>query len=351
MKFYIVGGWVRDYLRGEPSYDKDWVVVGANEAQMREAGFIALDAAFPVFLHPVTKQEYALARIERKVAKGYRGFDLHAEADVSLEEDLARRDLTINAMALDPLSQQIIDPFGGQKDWADQRLRHVSAAFADDPLRLIRLARFYATFPKSWIDPETLALCKEIVRRKELTSVARERIRLEIQKTYERSAVPLRFWQALFEMGAHSELFPSLNMTFLDQECVHECVQHTQPFLKGLFDLRAYFDMRDEKAFYDLFRFSQEEKKIWAFACDLSSLEASVDHLVHFVLRHRWLQNHSYFYKGYELAIDPVWDWDFLIRVREVLTQVDLSDLYSADIPDKKQRVYEIYKTALSSLL
>src|SRR5829696_7437851 len=139
MDCYVVGGAVRDELLGRPVHDRDWVVVGATPQQMLDRGFVPVGKDFPVFLHPVTKEEYALARTERKTAPGYHGFSFHAEPGVTLEEDLARRDLTINAMAQDE-DGRLIDPFGGRDDLGARRLRHVSAAFGEDPVRILRLA-------------------------------------------------------------------------------------------------------------------------------------------------------------------------------------------------------------------
>ena len=148
MKAYVVGGAVRDQLMGVPSNDRDWVVVGATPEQMVAAGFTPVGRDFPVFLHPQTHEEYALARTERKSGAGYHGFVFHAAPDVTLEQDLARRDLTINAMALDPDSGALIDPFGGAADLRAGVLRHVSDAFAEDPVRLLRVARFAARWPR-----------------------------------------------------------------------------------------------------------------------------------------------------------------------------------------------------------
>ena len=144
MKAYVVGGAVRDQLMGVPSNDRDWVVVGATPEQMVAAGFTPVGRDFPVFLHPQTHEEYALARTERKSGAGYHGFVFHTAPDVTLEQDLARRDLTINAMALDPDTGALVDPFGGAADVRAGVLRHVSDAFAEDPVRLLRVARFAA---------------------------------------------------------------------------------------------------------------------------------------------------------------------------------------------------------------
>src|SRR5512142_3165927 len=153
MKVYQVGGSVRDELLGLPVQDRDWVVVGADPAQMTRLGYRPVGADFPVFLHPQTHEEYALARTERKTAPGYKGFAFHAAPDVTLEQDLERRDLTINAMARDERGA-LVDPYGGASDLAAGVLRHVSAAFCEDPLRVLRVARFAARFDFT-VAPET----------------------------------------------------------------------------------------------------------------------------------------------------------------------------------------------------
>ena len=164
---FKVGGCVRDRLLREqgvdaPTGDIDWVVTGATPEAMLARGFIPVGADFPVFLHPSTHEEYALARTERKTAKGYHGFTFYTAPDVTLEEDLRRRDLTINAMAEDNKGN-IIDPWGGQADIKSRVLRHVSEAFCEDPVRILRLARFAARFPDFAVAPETLALCRQMV--------------------------------------------------------------------------------------------------------------------------------------------------------------------------------------------
>ncbi|MDP3204497.1 MAG: multifunctional CCA tRNA nucleotidyl transferase/2'3'-cyclic phosphodiesterase/2'nucleotidase/phosphatase, partial [Hydrogenophaga sp.] len=169
MKTYLVGGAVRDALMSRASntpeashVDRDWVVVGATPEAMVQQGFLPVGRDFPVFLHPVTREEYALARTERKSSPGYRGFVVHSEPGVTLEDDLARRDLTINAMAVaadqanDPASAQIIDPHNGQRDLQQRVLRHVTDAFTEDPVRILRLARFAARFPDFSVARETL---------------------------------------------------------------------------------------------------------------------------------------------------------------------------------------------------
>ena len=169
MQVYLVGGAVRDQLLNHPVYDKDWVVVGATVDEMLEQGFQPVGKDFPVFIHPKTGEEYALARTERKSGKGYTGFQYFASPDVSLEEDLIRRDLTINAMARAE-DGSIVDPYGGRRDLEARVFRHVSAAFAEDPVRILRLARFAARFADFRVADETLALMKTMVAEGEVVA-------------------------------------------------------------------------------------------------------------------------------------------------------------------------------------
>jgi tRNA nucleotidyltransferase (CCA-adding enzyme) len=181
MRIYQVGGAVRDRLLGEPAGDRDWVVVGATAEQMLALGYTPVGRDFPVFLHPVTREEHALARTERKSAPGYRGFVVHADPAVTLEDDLQRRDLTINAMALDDQGA-LIDPFGGARDLRAGVLRHVSEAFAEDPVRILRLARFAARWPAFTVADETLALCARMVEAGEADALVPERVWQELSR-------------------------------------------------------------------------------------------------------------------------------------------------------------------------
>ncbi|OYU26860.1 MAG: multifunctional CCA tRNA nucleotidyl transferase/2'3'-cyclic phosphodiesterase/2'nucleotidase/phosphatase [Burkholderiales bacterium PBB2] len=212
MKSYLVGGAVRDALLSWPVKDRDWVVVGADPAAMRAAGYQAVGRDFPVFLHPETHEEYALARTERKTAPGYHGFAFHAAPDVTLEQDLARRDLTINAMAQDA-NGQIIDPYGGQRDLAARVLRHVSPAFAEDPVRILRLARFAARFEGFTVAPETLALMREMVAAGEVDALVAERVWQEFAKGL-MEAQPARMIEVLRDCGALARLAPELEALF-----------------------------------------------------------------------------------------------------------------------------------------
>ena len=181
---YCVGGAVRDALLGLPSQDRDYLVVGATPAAMVDAGFRPVGQDFPVFLHPHTQAEYALARTERKSGHGYKGFVFHASPDVGLEDDLVRRDLTINAMAVDSAGH-LHDPFAGQADLAQRRLRHVSHAFAEDPVRLLRLARFLARWPDFTVDAKTESLCRDMVMQGEVDALVPERVWQELWRGLE----------------------------------------------------------------------------------------------------------------------------------------------------------------------
>jgi tRNA nucleotidyltransferase (CCA-adding enzyme) len=206
MQRYVVGGAVRDSLLGEPVHDRDWVVVGETPERMIAAGFQPVGRDFPVFLHPATNEEHALARTERKSGRGYRGFVVQAAPDVTLDEDLARRDLTINAMARDE-SGRIIDPYGGQQDLRDGVLRHVSPAFVEDPVRILRLARFAARWPAFHIAPETLALLRQMVEAGEVEALVPERVWQEFARgLMERR--PSRMLEVLNACGALPKLIP-----------------------------------------------------------------------------------------------------------------------------------------------
>jgi tRNA nucleotidyltransferase (CCA-adding enzyme) len=208
---YQVGGSVRDSLLGIVSHDRDWVVIGERAENLLALGYKQVGADFPVFLHPVTQEEYALARTERKTGPGYRGFSVLSGPDVTLKEDLIRRDLTINAMALDTKGK-IIDPFGGQKDLDNRILRHVSPAFAEDPLRVLRVARFMARFASMGfsIATETLALMSELACSGVLKELTPERIWIETQKALS-APNPSQFFQVLHSCKALAEIFPELS--------------------------------------------------------------------------------------------------------------------------------------------
>lgn len=245
MQIYKVGGAVRDRLLGRPVSEVDWVVVGASAEQMLELGYRPVGADFPVFLHPQTSEEYALARTERKSGRGYGGFTFHASPDVTLEQDLIRRDLTVNAMAEDDHGN-LIDPYGGQHDLEARILRHVSPAFAEDPLRVLRVARFAARYaPLGFsVAPETLALMRQLAESGELTHLTAERSWKEISRALMEPR-PEVFVQVLRDCGALAALLPEVDDLFgVPQPQTHhpeidtgvhvlsvlrQCAEHDQP--------------------------------------------------------------------------------------------------------------------------
>ncbi|HNF88528.1 MAG TPA: multifunctional CCA addition/repair protein, partial [Thiobacillaceae bacterium] len=211
MRVCVVGGAVRDRLLGLPVRDRDHVVVGATPEDMEALGFRPVGRDFPVFLHPDTHEEYALARTERKTAPGYRGFVVHASPDVSLEDDLRRRDLTINAMA--ECGDGLVDPYGGRADLAAGILRHVSEAFAEDPVRILRVARFAARFPGFTVADDTLALMRRMVEAGEVDALVPERVWQELSRGL-MEATPSRMFLALRDCGALGRLLPELDRLF-----------------------------------------------------------------------------------------------------------------------------------------
>ena len=219
MKVYLVGGAVRDQLLGRQVKDQDFVVVGSTVDEMLAAGFCQVGADFPVFLHPKTKNEYALARTERKLGHGYQGFAVFASPEVTLREDLQRRDLTVNAMAIEvkslsdpsPLNGEVIDYYGGLEDIKTKTLRHVSSAFSEDPLRVLRTARFYSRYflLGFGIADETLALMTSLVDSGELSHLSRERIWQESSRALMQDS-PQVYWQCLDDIGAIKAIYPKL---------------------------------------------------------------------------------------------------------------------------------------------
>ncbi|MDI3384110.1 multifunctional CCA addition/repair protein [Xenophilus aerolatus] len=221
MEIYLVGGAVRDRLLGLPVSDRDWVVVGATPDDMVAQGFVPVGRDFPVFLHPVTHEEHALARTERKSGPGYRGFAVHTAPDVTLEQDLARRDLTINAMAVpehvagatgdfDPGTPVLVDPYHGRRDLQAKVLRHVTEAFREDPVRILRLARFAARFHDFAVAPETMALMQDMVADGEVDALVPERVWQELARGL-MEAKPSRMFEVLRACGALKVLLPEVD--------------------------------------------------------------------------------------------------------------------------------------------
>ena len=219
MQVFVVGGAVRDALMGQRVNDRDWVVVGSTPEAMSAQGFVPVGKDFPVFLHPKSREEYALARTERKTARGYKGFAVQADPDVTLEEDLARRDLTVNAMAVPEAlahalpsawTGQIVDPYNGQRDLQAKVLRHVTHAFAEDPVRILRVARFAARFADFSVADETMALMRQMVEDGEVDHLVPERVWQELARGL-MSAQPSRMFEVLRACGALKVLLPELD--------------------------------------------------------------------------------------------------------------------------------------------
>jgi len=214
MKTYLVGGAVRDTLLGLDIKDRDYVVVGATPEEMEALGFKPVGSDFPVFLHPETKEEYALARTERKSGRGYKGFTVFASPDVTLEQDLQRRDLTVNAMAMDE-NGQLVDPFNGKQDLEDGKLRHVSPAFAEDPVRVLRVARFTARYATKGfhVAHETNRLMNQMVNNGEVDYLVPERVWVELEGALAESR-PSQFFKVLRGCGALARIFPEIDRLF-----------------------------------------------------------------------------------------------------------------------------------------
>ena len=257
METYLVGGSVRDQLLGLPIKDRDWVVVGANPNDMLKQGYRSVGKDFPVFLHPKTQEEYALARTERKTAPGYKGFAIHASPDVTLEQDLARRDLTINAMARRDTGE-IVDPYHGRQDLKNRLLRHVSQAFTEDPVRVLRIARFMARL--SHLDfnvaEDTVVLMQSMVDNGEVENLVAERVWQEMQGALA-AHCPRAFFDTLRQCSALESILPELNALFgvPQPEKWHpeiDCGLHTMMVLEQCTKLSEDIDVRFAGLCHDL---------------------------------------------------------------------------------------------------
>ncbi len=238
MELYEVGGAVRDALLGRPVQDRDWVAVGATPEQLIAAGYLPVGRDFPVFLHPQTREEVALARTERKTAPGYHGFVFHAAPEVTLEQDLARRDLTINAIAR-AADGRLIDPHGGRRDLDARVLRHVSPAFAEDPVRVLRLARFAARFTDFTVAPETEALMRAMVAAGEVDALVPERVWQELARGL-MEARPSRMFEVLRGCGALARLLPEVDRLWgVPQSAEHHPEIDTGVHLMLVLDMSA----------------------------------------------------------------------------------------------------------------
>ena len=243
MQIYMVGGAVRDALLGRPVNDHDWVVVGATPEQMLAGGYLPVGRDFPVFLHPETREEYALARTERKSGRGYRGFVVDNSPAVTLEEDLSRRDLTINAIAQSPdAPDTLVDPYGGQQDLQARVLRHVTEAFREDPVRILRLARFAARFTDFTVAPETMALMRQMVAEGEVDHLVPERVWQELARGL-MEAKPSRMFEVLHDCGALQVLLPEVARLWgVPQRAEHHPEVDTGVHLMMVLDMSARLD-------------------------------------------------------------------------------------------------------------
>lgn len=229
MQIYLVGGAVRDQLLGFPIKERDWVVVGATPQQLLDLGYKPVGKDFPVFLHPETHEEFALARTERKTGPGYKGFQVYAAPDVTLEQDLQRRDLTINAIARG-ITGKIIDPYHGQEDLQNRLLRHVSPAFSEDPVRILRVARFAARFADFTIHPDTQALMQHMVQQGEVNALVAERVWQEWQRAL-MEPHPEKFFSTLQNCGALAILLPEWQNNTLELHALMRATAQNAPAL------------------------------------------------------------------------------------------------------------------------
>ncbi len=231
MQIYLVGGAVRDQLLGLPVQERDWVVVGSTAEEMLQLGYQPVGKDFPVFLHPVSKEEYALARTERKSGKGYKGFCFHADKNVTLEEDLKRRDLTINAIAKTS-EGKLIDPYGGQEDLKNKCFRHVSEAFSEDPVRILRLARFATRFLDFKTHPDTIKQMQDMVAAGEIDALVAERVWKECERALSYPA-PARFFEQLQAANALEILCPcGKHFSTNQQALTRACKLSTHPWVR-----------------------------------------------------------------------------------------------------------------------
>ena len=274
-KVYLVGGAVRDAIMGKESHDLDYVVVGSSPEKMIAKGFKQVGADFPVFLHPETGDEYALARTERKTGNGYAGFETVFDETVTIEDDLSRRDLTINAIAQDLETGEFIDPFGGVQDIKDKNLKHVSDAFKEDPLRILRVARFYARFPDFKIDPTTMELMREIYDSGETKFLTKERIWKELSRAiiYTEGS---KFFQVLQNVGMGKDLFPLIDGFKTDRN-----IDFTTSKVSAFeIDSRLNkMDLKDKIAGWSLSTYDVTDPNISSMWKSLSAPSSIVDHV------------------------------------------------------------------------
>lgn len=334
VRVYEVGGAVRDALLGVPSIDKDWVVVGATVNDMLQADFTPVGADFPVFLHPVSKEEYALARTERKSGHGYKGFAFHADPAVTLEEDLARRDFTVNAMAANAKGD-LLDPYGGLADLQAKVMRHVSPAFVEDPLRVLRLARFLARFVDFTVAEETLDLCQALHESGELKHLVAERIFAELNKGM-REEKPSRMIKLINKLDAWADLSRT-------------CQQPFSGFGKPEFDQLNSLKSAEDRWIYALgfFMDAQQIKglaKIWRLPKELEDLSVLASNCLQFLQQSEFTSvEFGQFFSRVDLYRKPA----RLARVSElvhrVLGQARVNDFVQVAVGKIEQGDYKAF--------
>ena len=340
MQIFKVGGAIRDMLLGLPIEETDWLVIGATVKQMEFLGYKQVGKSFPVFIHPVSGDEYALARKEQKIRKGHKGFKFEFDDDISLEEDLQRRDLTINAIAKDDRGN-IYDPIGGKKDLKKRCLRHISSAFVEDPLRVLRVARFMAKLAhlKFKLAPETLKLMQKIVRSGELATLSKERVWIELYKVL-KTNTPMAFFETLQACGARSKLFPGIHKWALlaCQQAVSLAKDPEVRFAALMFQQKSFFrglSFKAPKSYINLAKMVNQNYQQVNTIKRLSSHE-----LLNFLLKLDALRRPGRFDK-FLLAAEAIYlshpgraksrmeymQKDYLLAVRENLASIDISDL------------------------
>jgi len=342
VKIYLVGGAVRDQLLGYPVKERDWVVVGATPQEMLTLGYRPVGKDFPVFLHPTTHEEYALARTERKTGPGYKGFNFYAAPDVTLEEDLQRRDLTINAMAQES-DGAIIDPCGGKKDLDARLLRHVSPAFVEDPVRILRVARFAARFAEFHLHTDTLQLMQNIVRDGEVHALVAERVWQECEKAL-REAHPARFFEVLSNCGALSVLFPE----FVQKSVGFQALPRAKTAIARFAVLFYGLDIQSARAVLQRYRVPKNYSELALLICgyyadyekvfaDAALCLALLEHLDAF----RRPERLSLFFDGCEAIANSdiaVQKSERLHSIYVAAKSVEVSDLASQNIPGQEIR-------------
>lgn len=330
MKIYLVGGAVRDALLGLPVKERDWVVVGATPEQMFDLGFQKVGRDFPVFLHPKTHEEYALARTERKTGKGYINFICYSDPKVTLEEDLIRRDLTINAIAQDE-NGNIIDPYNGRQDLQNKTLRHVSPAFIEDPVRILRIARFAARFPDFSVSPETNELIQQMLAQGEVDALVPERVWQEFNKALS-EINPEKFFIVLKDALVLPKLFPSIDKYWDKiQPKLITCIRLSQnPVVRFAAILFNFMDLDEIRDLCNKYKIPREYKELALLANKLrSQLKKLIDHNP----------------QDYLTILETMDVYRRPERLENVILVATANDAISAITADKLRQTYDLTKS------